>query len=194
MALINKLTNIAEKIRGKTGDAEKLTLEEMASIIEEALEKIEQTYVLVDENGNEFQAVLVDNETIFDATANDIREGKVAVTEEGVTVGTKVIPSYHTYQGVKIIQPGKAFEIKLEKVDAYDYTKLQAIFCDFNSSLSNSVSSTKVAIENKVYEVLSVNSISDIIKNATNKTIEFGIINETDSLKILRYFTYKEVN
>lgn len=194
MALINKLTNIAEKIRGKTGDAEKLTLEEMASIIEEALEKIEQTYVLVDENGNEFQAVLVDNETIFDATANDIREGKVAVTEEGVTVGTKVIPSYHTYQGVKIIRPGQSYSIHLPILDTYDYTKLQAIFCEFNSNLKDSVYSTKVAIEDKVYEVLSVDCISDVIKNATSKTVEFGITNETDSSKILRYFTYKEVN
>ena len=51
-----------------------------------------QAYILVDESGKESPAVLVDKETVFDATANDIREGKTAATEAGVTVGTLVVP------------------------------------------------------------------------------------------------------
>ena len=45
------------------------------------------TYLLYDEAGNEFVGVVVSEETVFTATANDIRKGTVAVTEKGVTEG-----------------------------------------------------------------------------------------------------------
>ena len=45
-------------------------------------------FILVDEAGNEATAVYVEEATVFDATANDIRAGKIAATESGVTVGT----------------------------------------------------------------------------------------------------------
>ena len=62
-----------------------------------------QMYILVDEDGTEVPAVLVEEETVFNATANDIREGMVAATDAGVIVGTKEIPAYITTEGVQAI-------------------------------------------------------------------------------------------
>lgn len=48
-----------------------------------------KTIVFVDENGHEVAAgVVVDQETVFTATSNDIVAGKIAATEIGITVGT----------------------------------------------------------------------------------------------------------
>lgn len=152
-----------------------------------------QTYILVDEDGNEFPAVLVSEETVFDATANDIREGKTAASGEGVVTGTKVIPSYNTTEGVKYIEAGSTFAIKLAVNDLYDYSKLQAIFCPFNTSTSDSVMAENVAIEGSVYPVLSTTVKSTITTNPNTKTIEFGFDNTSDIPYLIRYFTYKEI-
>lgn len=152
-----------------------------------------KAYILKTNTGEEIPAVLVAEQTLFTATENDIREGKTAGTEKGVITGEKVIPAYHTSGGTSIITSGKPLTIYLPDLNAYDYTKLQVIVCAFNSSLSNSVATSKVAINNKVYEVLSVDSIADITKNDDGKTIDLGITNETDKPLILRYITYKEI-
>lgn len=47
-----------------------------------------KTFIIEDENGNEFTGIVVDQETIFTATASDIKLGKTAGTEDGVVVGT----------------------------------------------------------------------------------------------------------
>ena len=47
-----------------------------------------KTFVIVDENNSEFTGIVVDQETVFTATAADIVAGKTAGTEEGVTTGT----------------------------------------------------------------------------------------------------------
>lgn len=49
-----------------------------------------KTFVLVDENNNELTGVVVDELTVFDATAEDIKLGKVAGTDSGVVIGTHV--------------------------------------------------------------------------------------------------------
>ncbi len=49
-----------------------------------------KTFVLVDENNNELTGVVVDEETIFTATAEDIKFGKIAATDSGVVTGTHV--------------------------------------------------------------------------------------------------------
>ena len=152
-------------------------------------------YILVTEDGREIPAVLVDELTVFDATPNDIRIGKTAATEQGVTLGEKEIPSYHTIEGTKLITPGKEIIISFSAYDVphYDYTKLQTIICSFNTSLSNSVAAQKVSIGDAVYNVNSVEKLSSIIKNDNNKQIEFGIINDSDKPCIVRFITYKEL-
>lgn len=49
-----------------------------------------KTFVIVDEKGNELTGVLVDEITIFDATADDIKLGKIAASDSGVVIGTHV--------------------------------------------------------------------------------------------------------
>ena len=151
------------------------------------------TYILVDEDGHEVVGVVVEEETIFDATENDIREGKVAATASGVTTGTKVIPVYHTSEGVKYIPVGAECAISLTIPELYDYTKLQVIVCLYNTSLTDSVSAEKVVIEDNIYDVGSTISVSTVEKNSDDKTINLGLVNDEDVPLILRYFTYKEI-
>ena len=49
-----------------------------------------KTIVLVDENNNELIGTVVENVTMFDATADDIKLGKVAATDSGIVTGTHV--------------------------------------------------------------------------------------------------------
>ena len=149
-----------------------------------------QTIILVDESGKEVPAVLVEEEVDLTATPNDIRIGTVAVTEAGVTTGTKEIPSYNTREGIKVVTSGK--QLSITTAD-YDYTKMQALICAFNTSLSNSVSTEKVAIDNLVYDVLSVVALSSVTKNDATKAIDFGVTNESGAPQIIRYIYFKEV-
>lgn len=154
-----------------------------------------KSYILETEDGAQLVGVLVGEETVFDATDNDVREGKTYASDNGVSTGTKVIPSYHTNQGVQIITAGSEIKISsLKHTEYYDFTKLQSIICDFNTSLNNSVSANKIAIDENVYAVQSTETLSNVTKNYTDKTIDFGITNDTDKPQILRFFTYKEIN
>lgn len=148
-----------------------------------------KSYILVDEAGNECAAVLVDEETVFDATANDIRQGKVAATEDGVTIGSKEIPSYHTTEGVALVPDGS--ELAFHSLE-YDFTKMQGIVCAFNTSLQDSTSAEKVAINNKVYVVQSTESISELTKDDGSSTVKFGVTNDSGALRLIRYFMYRE--
>lgn len=152
-----------------------------------------KTIVLRDEAGNEFVAVLVDEEVDFTATADDIREGKVAATDNGVTVGEKYIPMYLATQGFAVILPGRSFSVKLADYDLYDYTRFQASVCTFNTSLENSVSCDRVVINDNLYDVLSTVSLGEIQSNPDTKTIELGVLNTTTSPYLIRFFTFKEV-
>lgn len=194
MALIDKLTAIGDAIRSRVGNTNKMTLDEMADTIESMNPDStdSQTYMLIDENGYEIPAVLVDEEVELTATANDIREGVVAVTDDGVITGEKFIPSYYTSVGTRAIPNGSSYTLKLENRNAYDYTSFQCIICSFNTSLSDSVSAEKVVINDKVYQSNSDIALSTLTKDSTNKTVEFGIINDSGSPCIIRYFTYKE--
>lgn len=193
MALIEKLKAIGDAIRGRTGTTGELTLDEMVEMID-AMEvgtgDDVSTYILVDENGVEYPAVLVDEEVTLTATTNDIRIGTTAVTEEGVVTGEKEIPSYNTTEGFKGIPNGSAFVLPLPD---YDYTKLQAIICLFNTDMSDSVAAEKVVIYDNVYPVQSTVSESKIVIDSTNKRIDFGITNTSGKMCLIRYFTYKEI-
>lgn len=190
MALIDKLSAIAEAIRDKTGKEESMTLEQMVTEIG-AIDTQAKTYILVDDDGNEYAAVLVDEPVEITATANDIRLGTTAVTRDGVTEGTKRIPSYETEEGYKLIPDGHEF--KLTGIDKYDYTKLLAVICVWNTNMSNSVAAEKVVINNNVYVSGSTEIVSTVTSNADTKCIDFGLTNDSDSFRIIRYITYKEV-
>lgn len=193
MALIEKIKAIADAIRGRTGSTGLMSLDEMAEMIEgmEVGGEEVNTYILVDENGVEVPAVLVDEKVTLTATANDIRIGTTAVTEEGVVTGEKEIPAYHTSEGYRAVPKGTKFTLPLPN---YNYTKLQAIFCPFNTSMSNSVAAEKVAIENKVYSVRSATAEANVTKDETVGQIDFGITNSSNGVYLIRYFSYKEID
>lgn len=156
---------------------------------------IGKTFTLVDENNNEITGVIVDQEVVFTASDNDVREGMVYASDAGVSEGTKVIPAYHTVEGYRIITNGSVATIPntLTRVDGYDYTKLQAMICLFNTNETKSVSTIKVAINNYVYNVQSIEAVSEVIKNHESKIVNLGVTNDSGSIWILRYFMYKEI-
>lgn len=149
-----------------------------------------ETYMLVYEDGTEVPAVFVEDEVTFTATENDIRLGSVAATAKGVVTGTKEIPAYHTSEGYKLVTPGSKFVVKINN---YEYTKLQAIFCPFNENLSGSVAAEKVAIENFVYSAGSTSPISSITLDHNREGIDFGLTNDSGVIYLIRYFSYKEI-
>ena len=165
----------------------------LKGVISKAETDNEKIYILKDDYGNELVAVLTDTKPVLDATPNDIRIGVTAVTEEGITVGEKVIPGYLAHEGVKRIRPGQKCEIRLSDLNLYDYTLLQCIICKFNTNLDDSVATEKVVILDKAYEVLSTLPISIVSKNHETQSIDLGLYNDTQDSIVIRYFTYKEV-
>ncbi len=151
------------------------------------------TYILRDEDGNEVVGVVSDEKVVFTATENDIRDGKIAATGEGVTTGTKVIPAYHTTETVRTILNGSEAKIPLPVLDTYDYTKLQVIICKYNTNISDSVDTEKVVINDNVYNVKSTEIVSTVRKDDTNKEINLGFINNSGAPIVLRCLTYKEI-
>lgn len=149
-------------------------------------------YILVDDSGKEYAAVLMDEETVLDATENDIRAGKYAATDNGVVLGSKEIPSYHTIEGYKLITVGSPFSLLVQS-EGYDFTKFQAIICPFSGSIDGSVAAEKIAINEGVYAVNSVEQLATVTKDGDTRSINLGITNESESPYLLRYFTYKEI-
>lgn len=155
---------------------------------------IGKTFVITDENGVELTGVVTENVVVFDANPKtDIREGKVAATSDGIVTGSAIIPNYETTSGKKIIPVGSKFTITLSTHDAYDYDDFQCIICPFNSSLTNSVASERVVIEDNIYNSNSTEVVASITKDAENKAIQFNIDNTTNIIYILRYTTYKKI-
>lgn len=188
--LIASKKNLSDTLVSKGEEAD--FNEPFDDLVQKAADYVPKSYVFVDDKGNEITGALVSQEVIFDATPNDVREGKVFASEMGVEVGSKVIPAYHTTEGKKIIQSGKSYEIVLVG-ERYDFTKFQAIICPFNISLDKSVAAEKVAIEDGVYAVNSTEILATVMKNGDKKTIDLGITNDSETLYILRYLTYKEI-
>ena len=149
-----------------------------------------KTLIIQDENGNEMVGVVTGSEVIFSATDNDVREGSVYAGDAGVSTGTKIIPSYNTTEGYKVIPNGESYSIT--SLD-YDYTRLQAVICAFNTTSINSVATEKVVLEDNVYDVNSTNSLATVAKKSDKNMIDFGIVNTSGEMKILRFFYYKEI-
>lgn len=193
MALIDKLKAIADALREKTGSTGLISLDEMAEMITYLdvgpTTYDANTYILVDQNANEIPAVLTDEEVDLTATANDIRIGTTAVTDEGVVDGAKEIPSYYVSEGYRIVNAGSNFILP---TNDFDYDKLQVLFCRFDGNLDNSVYTDKIVINDGVYSVSSTAKLSDVAKKGAESYIDFGIVNNTEHRYVLRYFMYRE--
>lgn len=193
MVLIDKIKAIADAIRAKTGDTAPMTLDEMA----ESIEYLEgdggpmQTFILVDEDGHEMQAFLTEEEVELNATPNDIRVGMTAVTDAGVTVGEKEIPTYTTAEGRQSVEPGKPLKINMYSDDCH-YDKLLVIVCEYNTSLDDSVSATMIVANDAVYEVGSTVPLAEVTVDAENQSIDLGLTNDSEKTLIIRYVSVKE--
>lgn len=152
-----------------------------------------KSFLLETEDGVQLVGVTVGEETVFDATPNDVREGKTYAGDDGVKIGEKIIPSYNTTEGIVLAPVGSDCSIQLQEQDKYDYTKFQAIICSFNSSISNSVAADMVSINDSVYKSNSTTVLATVEKREADKRIALGIKNETTKPLIIRYFTYKEI-
>ena len=190
--LIASKKNLSDTLVSKGEEAE--FSEPFDDLVQKAADYIPKSYIFVDDNGNEVAGALVSQETVFDATENDVREGKVFASEIGVKTGTKFIPSYVVGEGYALIPNGSDFAIKtLQTQERYNFTKMQAIICPYSESISDSVSAEKVCIGENVYAVNSTEAISAITRDSNNKSIDLGFTNDSGSLYLLRYFTYKEI-
>lgn len=147
-----------------------------------------KSLILTDDNGVEVAGVVVGSKTVFTATDNDVREGKVYASDEGVSTGTKEIPAYTTTRGYKLIEPGEDYTIPLEDNDQYQYTQLQCLI----APSSNLYMSTMSSVNDGVYDNSSGNKLSDVTKNSETKSIDLNITNTSSEKYIVYYFTYKE--
>lgn len=190
--LVNSKKNLSDTLVSKGEEAS--VNEPFDDLVQKAADYIPKSYIFVDEDGNEVAGTLVEQETVFDATVNDVREGKVFATETGVKTGEKFIPSYVVREGYRIIPNGSEYDLTtLYDMDLYDFTKMQAIICPYNSSIAQSVAAEKVAINEGVYAVNSTVLLSTVAKDSATKSIKLGITNNSGSPSVLRYFTYKEI-
>ena len=83
-----------------------------------------KTFMLEVNGGKtEIAATVVGEETVFDATENDVRKGRTFASSNGVKIGQKNIPAYETCEGTKIIKANEDYKIILDNFDLYDYTK-----------------------------------------------------------------------
>lgn len=147
-----------------------------------------KTFVFQDKDGNEIAlGVVTDQEQIFDATDNDVREGIVYASENGVSTGTKIIPVYYAGYGEKIVL---ANEEAIITTPEYNYDNLMVIISTYSTSLSQSFVSTYVSIYNAMYPIGSDTKISDIIIDKENGKINLGIT--VDEKSVLRYFIIRE--
>lgn len=152
-----------------------------------------KTFMLEVNGGKtEIAATVVGEETIFDATENDVRKGMTFASSNGVKIGQKNIPAYETCEGAKIIKANEDYKIILDNFDLYDYTKLQCIICPYNNSISESVSAEKIVLDDHVFSVNSTTVLATVTKDTINKAINLGITNSSSIPYVIRFFTYKE--
>lgn len=158
-----------------------------------AILKNPETIILRTEDGQEYAAAMTTEEVILSAGVDDVREGETFASQQGVKTGEKCIPAYHTKEGFKVILDGEAFELtNLSEHNLYDFTKLQGMVSVFNTTVSDSVCTNKVVIDEKIYDTNSTIILSTLTRDSDNKSIDFGIINSSGKTQIIRYIMYKE--
>lgn len=154
---------------------------------------IGKTFIIEDESGNQITGVVTEQETVFTAGDNDVREGMVYAGDDGVSTGAKNIPAYRTERGHCLISDGDHFTVSaMSEYDQYDYTELQCIIAPYNSSIKGSVASDKIVLYDNVYSINSNTSLALVSKNIEDKSIDFNIINNSGRDYVIHYFTYRK--
>lgn len=146
-----------------------------------------KTVKLIDENGVEILGVVTESEVIFTATDNDVREGVVYASDNGVSTGTKNIPSYHTSYGCRVVSANKDIIIPTTE---YNYSNLFVIISTYSNNVDESTITTYVSIDNGMYAVGSSAKLSDIIIDTDNEEINLGLT--TSEKSVVRYLVTME--
>jgi hypothetical protein len=149
--------------------------------------QIGKTFIITDADGNELTGVVVDQETVFDATDNDVREGKVYASDSGVSTGTKEIPVYYSNYGYKLVPANKEATIYIPR---YNYENLLVTISTYDTNWDQSLNVTYISIDNGMYAVGSTTKLADITTDEEDQQIKLGItVNEKSAL---RYFVITE--
>lgn len=90
--------------------------------------KTPETIILVDENGTECIALLTDEKVDITAYASDIRKGKTAITQNGITTGDAFIPELQS-KSVAVRKNG-AYEVTPDEGFALNKVVVDAIIMD----------------------------------------------------------------
>lgn len=146
---------------------------------------------IIDGNGNTLVGTVTDSAVVFDATREDVKVGKMFASNDGVQEGIDT-KTYRTIHASRAILPGESFSIPLEDNDMYNYTKFQAIIANFNTTIADSISVSKISFNNSVYNVSSTIKLSDVTKSVSTKSINLNIMNDTSNEYIIHYALYKE--
>lgn len=151
-----------------------------------------KTFVLTDEDGNEITGVVTAQEQVFTATDRQVYSGFTYASNDGVSTGTREFIAYRTMQAVQLILPGDAYTIPLSEHDRYDYTKFQCIITKYETEVADRMAAEKISLNDNIYESNSSVALSQVTKNATTKSIDLNITNDTDSVYMIYFFTYRE--
>lgn len=146
---------------------------------------------IVDGNGNTLVGTVTDSAVVFDATREDVKVGKMFASNDGVQEGIDT-KTYRTTQASRAILPGESFSIPLLSYEMYNYTEFQAMVAKFNTTISDSISVSKIVFKDSVYNVNSTTKLSSVTKNTTTKSIDLNITNSTSDTYVIHYSTYKE--
>lgn len=150
-----------------------------------------KTLILEDPSGLEIIGVVTESEQVFNARPQDIRIGKIAVTDNGVVEGTNTI-TYRTESGFRLIEPGNRFSIPFQNYDQYDYTKFQCSIVKYSSDYTNNAESLGVSIGNNIFSTSTTEILGAITPDLSNKSIDLGFDNTTAYSYFIFYFTYRE--
>lgn len=153
-----------------------------------------KTFMLEVNGGKtEIAATVVGEETVFDATENDVRKGMTFASSNGVKIGQKNIPAYETRMSYFIVKPNESCSIPLSDEDRYAYTKFQCIIVVHSSDYSSNVTTKYISMNDGLFSVETSSKVSNITKNSKTKSIDLNMTNNSSDVYEIIYFTYKEV-
>lgn len=136
-----------------------------------------------------FDCACVDEYTEFTATCEDVAAGKVFACDDGICVGENDYSCCRVTHGEHEVYPGVEFMITLENDHQWDYTYFTGMIYPKREDGKKVVE--KLIMDDGVYD-LAGKKVANITKDAGEQTVRLNLVNMTDRIYILSYFTYRE--
>jgi hypothetical protein len=136
-----------------------------------------------------FDCTCVDEYTELTATCEDVAVGKVFACDEGICVGTNDYTCCRVAHGEHEVYPGVEFMITLENNHQWDYTYFTGMIYPKREDGKKIIE--KIIMDDGVYD-LTGKKVADVTKDAGEQTVRLNLVNMTDGIYILSYFTYRE--